>query len=99
MELNRKLKAYADTQKNVTYVDYFTPLANVKNGLDKELSLDGVHPKANGYYIMERILVDAYKAVTKSKKSFYLMPEEYAAEKTAAQDKEWEERMAKFRMR
>lgn len=99
VELNRKLKAYADTQKNVTYVDYFTPLANEKNGLDKELSLDGVHPKANGYYTMERILLDAYKAVTKTKKSFYLMSEEYAAEKTAAQDKEWEERMAKFRMR
>lgn len=99
VELNKKLKAYADSQKNVTYVDYFTPLANEKNGLDKELSLDGVHPMAPGYVTMEQILIDAYKSVTKSKKNFYILSEDVAAEKAAAQVKEWEERMASFRRR
>jgi hypothetical protein len=41
---NARLKAYADTQKNVTYVDYFTPLANAEKGLNDDSSYDGIHP-------------------------------------------------------
>ena len=33
VEMNRKLKAYADSHKNVTYVDYHTPLATADLGL------------------------------------------------------------------
>lgn len=61
VELNAKLKAYADAHKNVTYVDYFTPLANAENGLDDDCSYDGIHPCINIYDDMENILVQALR--------------------------------------
>lgn len=88
-EINSHLKAYADTHKNVTYVDYFTPLANAENGLDKEFTYDGIHPAANLYDDMERILADSVKGVLKLKKqSFYTLPSDEADERKAAADAE-----------
>jgi len=95
-EYNKKLKAYADTHKNVTYVDYWTPMANEKKGLDPDMSFDGVHPKINGYLIMENALIKALKSVNKSKKEYYIIPEDVVAEKKAAAEKEREERMKQF---
>jgi lysophospholipase L1-like esterase len=58
VELNKRLKAYA-IKHNLAYVDYFTPMANERNGLKRELGEDGVHPNAAGYAIMEPLVEEA----------------------------------------
>lgn len=66
VKLNALLKAYAQ-QQNISYVDYFTPMANEINGLKKELGSDGVHPNAAGYLIMEPILEKAISTLLTTK--------------------------------
>jgi lysophospholipase L1-like esterase len=60
IELNQSLKAYADANE-ITYVDYFTPMADEYNGLKRELGEDGVHPNLAGYLVMEPLLEAALK--------------------------------------
>lgn len=63
--LNAWLKVYAEDQGHV-YVDYFTPMADNRPGLKKELGDDGVHPNALGYAIMEPLVENAIeKALAK----------------------------------
>lgn len=84
---NARLKAYADTHKNVTYVDYFTPLANSENGLDDAYSYDGIHPAVNLYDDMERILIDSVRKVLKLKKQdFYILDSDEADRRKAQAD-------------
>jgi len=49
--LNAWLKDYA-LKHSLTYVDYYTPMANAEGGLKSELGHDGVHPNNAGYEIM-----------------------------------------------
>lgn len=49
--LNKLIKAYCD-ESDAMYLDYFTAMTNSKNGLDKELAHDGVHPTKKGYEMM-----------------------------------------------
>jgi lysophospholipase L1-like esterase len=49
--LNTAIRAYA-TENDLVYLDYFSALANDKNGMDPELAADGVHPTKKGYEIM-----------------------------------------------
>ena len=87
VELNRQLKVYADTHKNVTYVDYHTPLADAELGLPETGSYDGVHPAVNLYDDMERILVDSVRKVLKLKKQeFYTLPSDEADRLKAESD-------------
>ena len=37
---------------------YHTALADKQNGLSKELSDDGCHPKPDTYYIMEKLVLE-----------------------------------------
>ena len=62
VKLNTLIKTYAD-RNDLTYLDYFTPMADGKNGLKKELGNDGVHPNAKGYSIMEPLLENALDMV------------------------------------
>src|SRR5690554_259244 len=55
MELNKRLQKYAG-QKGAVYCDFFTAMADKRNGLPKELSEDGVHPNVEGYAIMAPIV-------------------------------------------
>ena len=90
---NARLKAYADTHKNVTYVDYFTPLATAEKGLAENGSYDGIHPAVNLYDDMERILVDGLKKALKLKRqSFYTLPSDEADRRKAAADVERREK-------
>ena len=90
---NARLKAYADTHKNVTYIDYFTPLATAEKGLAENGSYDGIHPAVNLYDDMERILVDGLKKALKLKKqSFYTLPSDEADRRKAAADVERREK-------
>ena len=85
--LNARLKAYADTHKNVTYVDYHTPLADAGLGLPETGSYDGIHPAINLYDDMERILVDNVKKVLKMKKAdFYTIPADEADARKSKDD-------------
>lgn len=52
--LNKMIKEYAD-KKAYYYLDYFKEMADERNGLNSELTNDGVHPNKNGYKVMERI--------------------------------------------
>ena len=90
---NARLKAYADTHANVTYVDYFTPLANAEKGLADDSTYDGIHPAVNIYDDMERILVDGLKkALDLKEQSFYTLPSEEADSRKAAADVERREK-------
>jgi lysophospholipase L1-like esterase len=49
--LNAWIREYAARHGHV-YLDYYTPMADVRGGLKAQLTEDGVHPNAAGYAIM-----------------------------------------------
>ncbi|SDB24942.1 Lysophospholipase L1 [Flavobacteriaceae bacterium MAR_2010_188] len=55
ISLNNFLKDLAQ-EKALVYVDYHSEMVDEKGGLKANLGDDGVHPNAEGYKIMERIL-------------------------------------------
>ena len=59
-QLNALLKDLAQ-EKNLYYLDFFTAMADPRNGLPKKLADDGVHPTPEGYAIMKRLTIDAFK--------------------------------------
>ena len=64
--INTLLKDYA-TKNNCVYVDYFTPMADQRKGLKKELGDDGVHPNLAGYKIMEPLVEQAIATALKKR--------------------------------
>lgn len=58
VDLNKWIKDYAN-KNEIIYVDYFTPMADERNGLKKEYSEDGVHPNLTGYKVMEPLIEKA----------------------------------------
>jgi lysophospholipase L1-like esterase len=50
--LNAWLKDYC-AQEKVTYLDYWTAMAGADGGMKEGISIDGVHPNAAGYAMME----------------------------------------------
>jgi len=58
VELNKRIQKYAG-QKGAVYCDFFTAMADERDGLPKELSEDGVHPNKEGYAIMAPIVETA----------------------------------------
>ncbi len=55
--LNKRIQAYAKSNK-IPYVDYYTPLVDTDgNTLNPHYSKDGVHPTAEGFDVMEGIIV------------------------------------------
>lgn len=60
--LNTLLKAYSESH-DVTYVDYYTAMVNEAQGLIEAYGYDAVHPKAEGYAVMEPILEAAISAI------------------------------------
>jgi lysophospholipase L1-like esterase len=63
-ELNNMIMAYAK-EVNIEYLDYFTAMADDRNGLPKNLSKDGVHPTKEGYQVMEPLARSAIEKVLK----------------------------------
>lgn len=59
-QLNAMLKDYAQ-QNRITYVDYWSVMANGNGGLDGDISKDGCHPTLDGYKIMEDIFLGTTK--------------------------------------
>jgi lysophospholipase L1-like esterase len=56
--LNKLITEYA-AQNKLTLLDYFTPLADDRNGQRAELTIDGVHPNREGYKIMAKVTDEA----------------------------------------
>jgi lysophospholipase L1-like esterase len=57
-KLNSMLKAMAGSQ-GVMYLDYFSKMADDRNGLPSALTTDEVHVTKEGYSIMERMVKNA----------------------------------------
>ncbi|HQB23424.1 MAG TPA: GDSL-type esterase/lipase family protein [Bacteroidales bacterium] len=53
--LNQLLKEYAK-EKNLSFVDFYTPFVDEHGGLPEKYSSDGVHPNMEGYKIMEQLV-------------------------------------------
>ena len=56
--LNKWIKDYSEKNK-IIYADFFTPMADERNGLKKEYSEDGVHPNKDGYDVMTPLVEKA----------------------------------------
>jgi len=59
--MNTRLKALC-AREGLVYLDYYTPMANAKGGLDPDLASDGVHPTAKGYGVMAPLAEKAIAA-------------------------------------
>jgi lysophospholipase L1-like esterase len=57
-DLNAWLKVYCEQEK-LTYLDYWSAMADAEGGMKPGISLDGVHPNAKGYAIMEPLAEQA----------------------------------------
>ncbi len=62
VELNQLIETYAD-EKGHPYVDYFSAVADDRNGLPVKYAEDGIHPNALGYSVMEPILEEVVGVV------------------------------------
>ncbi|MGP1994310.1 SGNH/GDSL hydrolase family protein [Zobellia laminariae] len=58
VDLNKMIKAYAE-EKGHIYLDYFSAMADERNGLPKKYANDGVHPTVEGYKVMEPLVEKA----------------------------------------
>lgn len=59
--LNAMIKSYA-TANDIIYLDYFSEMADKRNGMDKSLAADEVHPTLKGYQIMAPLAERAIEA-------------------------------------
>ena len=66
VRLNEMIREYA-ARNGCVYLDYFTPMADEKNGLKANLGDDGVHPNLEGYKIMEPLVQKAIGEALKLK--------------------------------
>lgn len=66
-QLNGMLKTMA-AEEGVPYLDYFTPMADARNGLPVEYTTDGVHLTKEGYGVMEKLVQEKLSKVLKAGK-------------------------------
>ena len=64
IDLNSQLHRWA-LEKNLVYVDFYTPMVDEKHGLKSDLGYDPVHPNVAGYQVMEPILLKALNQLLK----------------------------------
>jgi lysophospholipase L1-like esterase len=60
VSLNKMIKEYAK-KNHITYIDYYSVLVDSEKGLPEKYSKDGVHPTAEGYDIMEALVLKTLK--------------------------------------
>jgi acetyl esterase/lipase/lysophospholipase L1-like esterase len=64
--LNKLIKSYCK-EKHIVYLDYYSAMADKRQGLPANLSHDGVHPTLAGYKIMEPLAEKAIDEALKRK--------------------------------
>jgi lysophospholipase L1-like esterase len=64
VSLNKWIKDYT-VKKRFIYVDYFSPMADERDGLKSGYTFDGVHPNLAGYKVMEPLVEKAIQKVIK----------------------------------
>jgi len=64
--LNEWIKKYAK-DRNIPYVDYFSSMADERQGLKNVYSVDGVHPNKEGYRLMAPLVEKGIAAAMKKK--------------------------------
>ncbi|WP_298506612.1 SGNH/GDSL hydrolase family protein [uncultured Maribacter sp.] len=64
MILNKMIKEYA-SKNNCIYLDYFSAMADERNGLPKKYAKDEVHPTEEGYAVMEPLVEKAIEEALK----------------------------------
>lgn len=63
--LNKMIADYAKANEHI-YLDYFSAMADERNGLPKKYAADEVHPTVEGYKVMEPLVEEAInKALNK----------------------------------
>lgn len=68
-DLNKQIKLYADA-KGFSYIDYNSAMRDEKGGLIETYGVDGAHPSAEGYKVMEKI---SKSVLDNIKKQAYLL--------------------------
>ena len=66
VSLNAWIKEFAKANGCI-YLDYFTPMADERNGLKAEYTYDGVHPNLAGYKVMEPLVETAIQNAIKAR--------------------------------
>jgi len=66
VELNIMIKSYAEEAGHI-YLDYFSAMADERNGLPKKYADDEVHPTVEGYKAMEPMVEEAIDKALKNK--------------------------------
>src|SRR3982751_2039762 len=61
ISLNAWIKSYS-ARNNITYLDYYSALADARNMFRKELTYDGLHPNDAGYAVMTPLASQAIGA-------------------------------------
>ena len=64
IELNAWMKDYA-SKVDAVYVDYFNAMVDKEGFLKENLSVDGIHPNAEGYQIMTEVVETAIEKLLK----------------------------------
>jgi lysophospholipase L1-like esterase len=59
-QLNLLIRELAQ-EKSLYFLDYFSTMADDRNGLPKEFAEDGVHPTRRGYDVMKEMTLEAFK--------------------------------------
>ena len=58
-DLNRRIRVYAENN-SIPYVDYYTAMVHgADRALNPDYTADGVHPNAQGYAVMEALILPA----------------------------------------
>ena len=65
-QLNSMIESYCK-KNNIVFLDYYSKMVDENKGLDKKLTLDGVHPTLAGYKIMEPLVEKAIKSALSRK--------------------------------
>lgn len=65
-KLNAMIKNYCE-KKRFIYLDYFSKMADEKNGMIAEYTTDGVHCTTKGYEVMEQLVKPAIENALKKK--------------------------------
>ena len=66
--INSWMRDYC-AQKHFVYLDYYSAMVNSNQGMKKALTIDGVHPNADGYAVMTPLAEAAIAEAMKTKQS------------------------------